>query len=154
MPANPPSLAECIKTGCFSIFVACFLIKICSSWQQLVECLELRVEGQRLVGSASRVEGQIRQFLLSLDPRPTGGHRPIAAVPPAAGPAWSRELTTTYETWIAERGGIPISRAIGFIPTAEEVDAAVGDILATEQIDALIVGPSGSARAIATPSRG
>ena len=108
------------------------------------------ISAEHLVGGEGRVAASVvydheAALRLLLDHLATRGAERIAAVLPSAGTAWSRELTATYETWTAERGGIPISRAIGFIPTAEEVDAAVGDILATEHVDALIVGPSGSA---------
>lgn len=84
----------------------------------------------------------LRELLDHLTER---GARRIAAVLPPDGTTWSRELSATYANWVAERGGIPIVRTIGFVPTADEVDAAVSDILATEHVDALVVAPSGSA---------
>ena len=108
------------------------------------------VSAEHVLGGEGRIaasvvydhDAALRALLEHLTRR---GATRIAAILPPDGTAWSRELTATYDAWIAERGGIPISRTISFIPTADEVDAAVGDILATERVDALIVGPSGSA---------
>ncbi|BAJ74810.1 transcriptional regulator [Microbacterium testaceum StLB037] len=108
------------------------------------------VSAEHLLGAEDRVAGSVvydHETALRglLDHLTARGAQRIATILPPRGTAWARELTRAYETWIAERGGIPISRTISFIPTADEVDAAVSEILATEQVDALIVGPSGSA---------
>lgn len=108
------------------------------------------ISAEHLVGAEERVAGSVvydHEMALRglLDHLTARGAERIATILPPHGTAWSRELTATYAAWIAERGGIPISRTISFIPTADEVTAAVSDLLATEQVDALIVGPSGSA---------
>jgi len=108
------------------------------------------ISAEYLVGAEERVAGSVvydheKALRGLLDHLTARGAERIATILPPHGTAWSRELTATYATWIAERGGIPISRTISFIPTADEVATAVGDLLATEHVDALIVGPSGSA---------
>ncbi|WZH38470.1 MAG: LacI family DNA-binding transcriptional regulator [Microbacterium enclense] len=108
------------------------------------------VSGEHVLGGEDRVAGSVvydhdtalRGLLGHLTDR---GAERIAAVLPPDGTSWSRELTATFTSWMTERRGIPIIRTIGFVPTADEVDTAVADILATERIDALIVAPSGSA---------
>ena len=73
-----------------------------------------------------------------------GAHR-IAAVLPPDGTAWSRDVADAYAAWTAGRGDDPLSRRIGFIPTAAEVAAAVDDLLTIAEVDAIVVVPSGSA---------
>jgi len=108
------------------------------------------VSGEHVLGGEDRVSASVvydhdTALRGLLDHVTDRGATRVAAVLPPDGTAWSRDLTRTFSDWTAERGGIPITRTISFVPTADEVDGAVADILATEEVDALIVAPSGSA---------
>lgn len=108
------------------------------------------VSGEHMVGGDDRVSASVVSDHTSamtrlLDHLSAAGARRIGAVLPPEGTAWSHDITRAYGAWIAGRGGVPISRRIAFVPTADEVTAAVGDVLATEDVDALVVVPSGSA---------
>lgn len=108
------------------------------------------VSGEHMVGGDDRVSASVVSDHASamtrlLDHLSAAGARRIGAVLPPEGTAWSHDITRAYSAWIAGRGGVPISRRIAFVPTADEVTAAVGDVLATEDVDALVVVPSGSA---------
>lgn len=108
------------------------------------------ISGEHLVGGDDRVTASVvsdhaAAMTRLLDHLFDAGARRIGAVLPPDGTAWSHDIARAYADGIAERGGIPVSRRIAFVPTADEVAAAVDDVLATEDIDALVVVPSGSA---------
>lgn len=108
------------------------------------------VSGEHMVGGDDRVSASVVSDHASamtrlLDHLSDAGARRIGAVLPPEGTAWSHDIARAYDAWIAGRGGLPISRRIAFVPTADEVADAVTDVLATENVDALVVVPSGSA---------
>lgn len=108
------------------------------------------VSGEHVLGGDNRVRASVVSDHTAaltglLDHLAAAGARRIAAVLPPDGTAWSRDIAGAYTAWVAGHGGIPISRRIAFVPSADEVAAAVDDVLATEDVDALVLVPSGSA---------
>ncbi|WP_431796681.1 LacI family DNA-binding transcriptional regulator [Microbacterium enclense] len=108
------------------------------------------VSGEHVLGGDERVGGSVVYDHVTattrlLDHLAEAGARRIAAVLPPDGTAWSRDVAETYVAWTARRGHDPLSRRIGFVPTTAEVAAAVDDLLATTNVDAVVVVPSGSA---------
>ena len=110
------------------------------------------VSGEHVFGAAGRASasvaidhtGALARLLDHLHER---GAQNIAAILPPDGTAWSRELAETYARWTSDRGRRHISRHISFVPTTDEVSAAVSDVLDIPGVDALVVAPSGSAPA-------
>ncbi|WP_022878494.1 LacI family DNA-binding transcriptional regulator [Microbacterium sp. B19] len=115
------------------------------------------VSSEQLLGAEDRVAGSVvsdhgtatRELLDHLASR---GARRIAMLLPPEGTAWSHDVTRAYEEWTAERGGIPLSRRIGFVPVPDEVAVAMSGVMG--EADAVVVAPSGSAvPALAAASR-
>ena len=108
------------------------------------------VSGEHVLGGDERVSGSVVYDHVTATTRlldhlaAAGAHR-IAAVLPPDGTVWSRDVADAYVAWTAGRGDEPLSRRIGFIPTAAEVTAAVDDLLTVAEVDAVVVVPSGSA---------
>ncbi|MFS0795295.1 LacI family DNA-binding transcriptional regulator [Microbacterium sp. 1P10AE] len=106
------------------------------------------VSSEQLLGAEDRVAGSVvsdhgtatRELLDHLADR---GAERIAILLPPEGTAWSQNVARAYEEWSTERGGIPLSRRIGFVPVPDEVAAAVSQVI--EGADAVVVVPSGSA---------
>ncbi|SIR99960.1 LacI family DNA-binding transcriptional regulator [Microbacterium sp. RURRCA19A] len=117
------------------------------------------VSGEHVVGADERVSGSVVYDHISattrlLDHFAAAGARRIAAVLPPDGAAWSEEVARGYADWIARHDGVAITRRIPFVPRPDDVTAAVDDVLANEDVDALVVFPSGSAApALASAAR-
>ncbi|MFZ8758198.1 LacI family DNA-binding transcriptional regulator [Microbacterium sp. HMH0099] len=104
------------------------------------------VSGEHVVGGGDEVSASVvadhasatRRLLSHLGEQ---GATRIGAVLPPPGTAWSDAVTAVVD---AHEPRVE-TRVIPFVPTADEVDAAVTDLMDAAPLDALVVVPSGSA---------
>ena len=110
------------------------------------------VSAEQVLGGEDRVAGSVvydhdTAVRTLLDHLAAQGARRTAILLPPAGTAWSDDVARAYDDWTADHRGHPLTRRIGFAPLADEVAVATAEVLATADVDALVLSPSGSAAA-------
>ncbi|XVV09812.1 LacI family DNA-binding transcriptional regulator [Actinoplanes sp. CA-131856] len=76
-----------------------------------------------------------------------GARRPALMIPPETGD-WASQVGSAYRDWCGRHGVPPVIATIDWVPTARQIDDAVGGLLeAYPSVDGLICGPTDTAPA-------